>query len=43
MSATSAGAPVPRSFVIVIFAIALVVGVAIAYLGTTGQLGAGIP
>jgi hypothetical protein len=36
-------APVPRAFVLVVFAVALVVAAAIAYYGFTGQLGAGVP
>ena len=35
--------PVPPSFLIVIFAIAIAAGAALAYFGATGQLGAGIP
>ena len=33
----------PRSFLIVIFAIAVATGALVAYFGMTGQLGAGIP
>ena len=33
----------PLSFVIVVFAAAIVIGAVIAYLGITGQIGAGIP
>jgi len=36
-------APVPRMFVIVVFAVALAVAALIAYYGFTGQLGAGVP
>lgn len=43
MSAIPLGPPVPRSFLIVIFAVAIVAGTLVAYLGMTGQLGAGIP
>ena len=35
--------PVPRSFLIVVFGAAIVIGVIVAYLGFTGALGAGIP
>ncbi len=35
--------PVPLSFVIVVFTVAIVVGVAVAWLGMTGRIGAGIP
>jgi hypothetical protein len=34
---------VPPAFVIGLFAVAIIVGVAIAYLGITGQIGTGIP
>jgi hypothetical protein len=43
MSAPPAETPVPFSFLAAIFAAAIVVGAAIAYLGITGHLGAGIP
>jgi hypothetical protein len=33
----------PRTFVIVLFVGAAIVGGVVAYLGVTGQLGAGIP
>jgi hypothetical protein len=36
-------APVPASFVILIFAVAVAVAAVIAYLGFSGHLGAGIP
>ncbi|HUJ77657.1 MAG TPA: hypothetical protein VLX64_01480 [Thermoplasmata archaeon] len=36
-------APVSRTFVVVTFAAAIVIGVAIAYLGIRGTLGGGIP
>jgi len=32
-----------RSFLVITFALAIVVGVLIAYFGITGQLGAGVP
>lgn len=32
-----------RTFLVVTFAIAITVGVLIAYFGITGQLGAGVP
>lgn len=35
--------PVPPSFLIAIFVVAIAAGIAIAYFGTTGALGAGIP
>jgi hypothetical protein len=41
MAAAPAGPP--RSFLIITFAVAIAVGVLIAYFGITGQLGAGIP
>ena len=37
------GPPVPRRLLIVIFAIAIIAGSLVAYYGTTGLLGAGIP
>ncbi len=36
-------APIPLAFVIVSFAAAIAIGAAIAYLGITGRIGAGIP
>ena len=33
----------PRSFLIVVFAVAIIAGSLIAYLGMTGLIGAGIP
>jgi hypothetical protein len=35
--------PVPTRFVVVTFAVAIAVGVLIAYFGLHGQIGAGIP
>lgn len=43
MSSPSVDAKVPTSFVVVAFAVAIVAGVAIAYFGLHGQIGAGIP
>ncbi len=44
MSTSAEPAPtLPLSFVIVVFAVAIAIGAAIAYLGITGQIGAGIP
>jgi len=38
------GAPAPsQAFLVITFVAAALVGVAIAYLGITGQIGAGIP
>lgn len=39
----NASPPVPRSFLIVVFGVAIAIGVIVAYLGFTGALGAGIP
>ena len=36
-------APVSRAFVVVTFAVAIVIGIAIAYFGIHGTLGGGIP
>jgi hypothetical protein len=41
MSAAPTGPP--RTFLVVTFALAIAVGVLVAYFGITGQLGAGIP
>jgi hypothetical protein len=38
-----ASAPVPRWFLVVVFAAATLVGALIAYYGITGHLGSGIP
>jgi hypothetical protein len=35
--------PVPRTFLFVVFAVAILVGALIAYAGITGHLGSGIP
>lgn len=43
MDAMPTDTAVPRTFLIAVFAAAIVVGVVIAYLGITGQMGAGIP
>jgi len=42
----SSAAPLPAistTFLVLTFAAAIIVGVAIVYLGVTGQIGAGIP
>jgi hypothetical protein len=39
----AASAPVPRMFVVVVFAVAILAGALIAYYGITGHLGSGIP
>jgi hypothetical protein len=43
MAAADAPAPVPRTFVIVVFAFAILIAALIAYFGFAGKLGAGIP
>jgi len=40
---TEPSPPVPLAFAIVVFAVAIVVAVIIAYFGLRGQLGAGVP
>lgn len=35
--------PIPWRFIVTLFAVAIVVGIAIAYLGITGQIGGPIP
>ena len=41
--AAAESARIPRSFLIVVFAVAIVIGAIVWYLGSTGILGAGIP
>jgi len=36
-------AEVPKRFIVVVFAVAIVVGIAVAYFGIHGQIGGGIP
>ncbi len=43
MSEPSVDRQVPMRFVIVAFAVSVVIGVAVAYFGIHGQLGGGIP
>jgi len=43
MSAPSAIPPPSRAFLVLTFAGAIGIGVLIAYLGITGQIGAGVP
>jgi hypothetical protein len=43
MSAPAAPSGPSRAFLIAVFAVAIAVGVLVAYFGITGQIGAGIP
>jgi len=43
MSSPSTTSAPSSAFVVVTFAVAIAIGVLIAYLGITGQIGAGIP
>ena len=43
MAAEHEAPPVPLSFLIVVFSVAIIVGAVVAYLGITGQLGGPIP